>query len=74
MAVTEGTFQLVPEAFLNSVEFSAALVRWWAARQGRRSEGSEIVVYRFGEDGIAEVWFYQDGHEPEALSAVFGYD
>jgi len=72
--VTEGTFQLVPEAFLNSVEFSAALVRWWAERQGRRSEGSEIVVYRFRKEGIAEVWFYHDGHEPEALSAVFAYD
>jgi uncharacterized protein len=74
VAVTEGTFQLVPEAFLNSVEHAAVLVRWWAERQGRRSEGNEIAVYRFSKGEIAEVWCYPDGYEHEALSAVFSYD
>jgi ketosteroid isomerase-like protein len=72
--VTEGTFQLVPQAFLNSVEHSAVLVRWWAERQGRRSEGNEIAVYRFRQGVIAEVWFHPDGYEQEALSAVFAYE
>ncbi len=72
--VTEGTFQLVPEAFLNSVEHSAVLVRWWAERRGRRSEGNEIAVYRFRDGVIVEAWFHPDGYEQEALSAVFGYE
>ena len=74
VAVTEGTFQLEPEAFLNSVEHSAVLVRWWAERAGRRSDGNEIAVYRFHDGKIAQVWFYVDGYEPEAFSAVFGFD
>jgi ketosteroid isomerase-like protein len=72
--VTEGTFQLEPQAFLNSVEHSAVLVRWWAEREGRRSEGSEIAVYRFRDDKIAQVWFYVDGYEPDAFSVVFAFE
>jgi hypothetical protein len=74
VAVTEGTFQLEPEAFLNSVEHSAVLVRWRAERAERRSEGNEIAVYRLHDGKIAQVWFYVDGYEPEAFSAVFGFD
>jgi uncharacterized protein len=74
LAVTEGTFQLVPEAFVSSVDHTAVLVRWWAERHGRRAEGTEIAVYRFQGGEIAEVWFHPDGYEREALSAVFGYD
>ncbi len=74
VTVTEGTFQLEPQAFLNSVEHSAVLVRWWAERQGRRAEGSEIAVYRFRGGKIAQVWFYVDGYEPDAFSAVFAFD
>jgi ketosteroid isomerase-like protein len=74
VAVTEDTFQLEPQAFLNSVEYSAVLVRWSAERQGTRSEGNEIAVYRFRDGKIAQVWFYVDGHDPEAVSRVFGYD
>jgi ketosteroid isomerase-like protein len=72
--VTEGTFQLAPQTFLNSEEYSAVLVRWWAERGGRRSEGNEIAVYRFRDGTIAEAWFHPDGYEQESLSAVFGYD
>jgi ketosteroid isomerase-like protein len=56
--VTEGTCQLVPEAFLNAEEYSAVLVRWWAKRQGQRSEGNEIAVYGFRDRKIDAVWFY----------------
>jgi len=72
--VTEDTFQLVPEAFLNSVDYSAVFLHWWAERDGRRSEGNEIAVYRFAGGEIAEVWFYPDGYEPGAFSAVFSYE
>jgi uncharacterized protein len=74
VGVTEGTFQLVPEAFLNSAEHSAVFVRWWAERDSRRSEGNEIAVYRFHNGLIADAWFYVDGYEPEAFSAVFAFD
>jgi ketosteroid isomerase-like protein len=72
--VTDGTFQLVPEAFLNSVDHSAVLVRWWAERSGRRSQGNEIAVYRFGNGKVTEAWFHPDGYEKDSLTAVFAYD
>ena len=74
VTVTGGTFQLEPEAFLNSVEHSAVLVRWSAERDGRQSAGTEIAVYRLRDGKIDQVWFYVDGYEPEAFSAVFGFD
>jgi ketosteroid isomerase-like protein len=74
VAVTGGTFQLEPKAFLNSVDYSAALVRWSAERQGKRSEGNEIAVYRFDDAKIVQVWFYVDGYEPETFSSVFAFD
>jgi uncharacterized protein len=73
VAVSEGTFQLEPEAFLNMQEHSAVLVRWWGERQGRRSAGSEIGVYRISDGKIAEVWFYNEPSDPEAFSAVFAF-
>ena len=72
--VTGGSFQLAPEAFLNAAEHSAVLARWWAERDGRRSEGNDIAVYRFSDGVISEVWFYTDGYEPEAFSAVFRFE
>jgi ketosteroid isomerase-like protein len=72
--VTEGTFQLEPEAFLNLEEHSAVLVRWWAERQGRQSDGHEIAVYRLRDGKIAQVWFYNEPSEPEAFSRVFAFD
>jgi ketosteroid isomerase-like protein len=74
VGVTGGTFQLEPETFLNSVDHSAVLVRWSAEREGMRSEGNEIAVYRFSDGKIAQVWFYVDGYDPEAFSAVFAFD
>jgi len=71
--VTEGTFQLVPEGFLNLSEHSAVVVRWWAERAGRRSDGHEIAVYRFEDGKVAEVWFYNEPSDQDALSAVFAF-
>jgi ketosteroid isomerase-like protein len=72
--VTEGTFQLEPEGFLNLTEHSAVAVRWWAERGGRRSEGREIAVYQVRDDRIAQVWFYNEPSDAEALSEVFAFD
>jgi ketosteroid isomerase-like protein len=74
VSVTGGTFQLEPEAFLNLEKHSAVLVRWWAERAGRRSDGHEIAVYRLRDAKIAEVWFYNEPSEPEAFSMVFAFD
>ena len=73
VAVSEGTFQLEPEAFLNMQQHSAVLVRWWGERQGRRSDGYEIGVYRISDGKIAEVWFYNEPSDAEAFSAVFAF-
>jgi uncharacterized protein len=72
--VTGGTFQLVPEAFLNAEEYSVVLVRWWAEREGERSEGNDIAVYRVRDRTIDGAWFYSDGYDPETFSAVFSFD
>jgi uncharacterized protein len=74
VAVTEGTFQLEPEAFLNLEAYSAVRVRWSAERQGRSSEGREIAVNRLLDGEIARVWFYNEPSEPEAFSAVFPFE
>jgi uncharacterized protein len=74
VAVTEGTFQLEPEAFLNLDEHSAVLVRWWAERQGKRSNGHEIAVYRLRDGKIAQAWFYNEPSDAGAFSAVFAFD
>lgn len=72
-AVTEDTFQLEPVEFLNLEEHSAVLVHWWAEREGRRSEGREIAVYRFRDGRIAQVWFYNEPSDAQAFSAVFAF-
>jgi ketosteroid isomerase-like protein len=74
VTVTEGTFQLEPEEFLNLGEHAAVRVRWWAEREGRRSEGYEIAVYRFSDGKIAQVWFYNEPSDQEAFSKVFAFD
>jgi ketosteroid isomerase-like protein len=74
VAVTDGTFQLEPDGFLNLDHHSAVLVRWWAERDGRRSEGREIAIYRFEGGKIAQVWFYNEPSQPDDFSAVFAFD
>ena len=72
--VTEGTFQLEPEGFLNLEQHSAVAVRWWADRSGLRSDGYELAIYRFQDGRIAEVWFYNEPSDAEAFSRVFAFD
>ena len=72
--VTQGTFQLDPDGFLNLDEHSATVVNWSAERDGRRAEGRELAIFRFEDDRIAEVWFYNEPEDPEAFSAVFAFD
>jgi hypothetical protein len=74
VAVTDGTFQLEPEAFLNLDEHSAVLVRWWAERQGTRSDGREIAVYRLRGDRLSEVWFFNEPSAHAEFSTVFAFD
>jgi ketosteroid isomerase-like protein len=74
VVVTEGTFQLEPEGFLNLGQHSAVAVRWWAERDGRRSDGNEIAVFRFRDGKIAEAWFYNEPSNVETFSAVFAFD
>jgi uncharacterized protein len=71
LAATGGTFRLAPEAFMHAAEHSAVLVRWSAERNGTRCDGNEIAVYRLRDGRIGEAWFYPDGYDAEALSAVF---
>ena len=72
--VTQGTFHLDPDGFLNLDEHSATVVNWSAERDGRRAEGRELAIFRFEDDRIAEVWFYNEPEDPEAFSAVFAFD
>jgi len=74
VAVTQGTFQLEPDAFLNLDEHAAVLVRWSAERDGQRSEGREIAVYRLHDGKIAQAWFYNEPSEAQPFSAVFAFD
>ena len=71
--VTEGTFELEPEAFLSLDEYSAVTVRWWAERRGMRSEGREIAVYRVQDGRITEVSFFNEPGDQAAFSAVFAF-
>jgi ketosteroid isomerase-like protein len=72
--VTEGTFQLNPDGFLNLDHHSATVVNWSAERGGRRSEGRELAIFRIEDEKIAEVWFYNEPADPEAFSAVFAFE
>ena len=63
--VTDGTFQVDPDAFLNLDHHSAVVVNWSAERDGRRSEGREIAIFRIEHNKIAEVWFYNEPADPE---------
>jgi ketosteroid isomerase-like protein len=73
VAVTGGTFQLTPEAFMNAVDYSVCIARWSAERDGRRVEGNDLAVYRFEDEKIGDVWFYDDGYDLEAFRQVFAF-
>jgi len=67
VAVTDGTFQLTPAAFLNAVDYSVCIARWSAERGGTKIHGDDLAVYRFERGKIADVWFYDDGYDPEVF-------
>jgi hypothetical protein len=37
----------------------------------RASTGYDLAVYRIADGELAEAWFFPDGFDPEALTAVF---
>jgi hypothetical protein len=49
------------------------LVRWWAERQRKRSDGHEIAVYRLRDGKIARV-FYNEPSDADAFTSVFAFD
>jgi ketosteroid isomerase-like protein len=69
---TEGTFALEPTDVIETQDYAAARISWSAERGGARSEGLELAIFRFSDEKIAEVWFYQDGSDLAALRTVFG--
>ena len=71
VAQTGGTFSLEPTGFAVTAEHVAASVRWSAQRGGTRVNGYDLAVFRVADETIAEAWFFPDGFDAEALTAVF---
>jgi len=71
--VTGGTFVLEPLEVLTTDEHAVASTRWHAERDGVRCEGEELVVYRFADSRIAELWFFEDGFDQGAHDLVFSF-
>jgi hypothetical protein len=38
------------------------------------AKATTSAVYRFRDGKIAQVWFHDDGYDPEAFSAVFRFE
>lgn len=71
LKTTGGTFRLEPTGTLATESHVVATIRWSASRGSTHVSGNEIAVYRIEDQKIAEAWFHIDGHDPEALHAVF---
>jgi uncharacterized protein len=69
---TEGTFTLEPTDVIETKDYAAARISWFAERAGVRSEGLELAIFRFRDGEIAEVSFFQDAYDLDALREVFG--
>jgi ketosteroid isomerase-like protein len=69
---TEGTFTLEPTEVIETEDYAAARIAWFAEREGVRSEGLELAIFRFQESKIAEVSFFQDAYDLDRLREVFG--
>lgn len=72
LAQTEGTFTLQPADVIETEDYAAARIAWFAERGGVRSEGLELAIFRFHDSKIAEVSFFQDAYDLDALREVFG--
>ena len=68
---TGGTFELEPIGIVVTSEHAAASVRWSAERGDARVDGYDLAVYRIAGGEIAEAWFFPDGFDDAALTAVF---
>jgi ketosteroid isomerase-like protein len=68
---TGGTFSLEALDAAVTAEHVAMSVRWHAERGRERVEGYDLAVYRIAGDAIAEAWFFPDGFDEDALTAVF---
>lgn len=69
---TEGTFALEPTDVIETEDWAAARISWFAERGGVRSEGLELAIFRFRDGRIAEVSFFQDAYDLNKLREVFG--
>jgi uncharacterized protein len=69
---TEGTFTLEPTGVIETEDYAAARISWFAERGGVRSEGLELAIFRFRDDKIAEISFFQDAYDLDKLREVFG--
>jgi ketosteroid isomerase-like protein len=69
---TEGTFTLEPTDVIETEDYAAARISWFAERGGVRSEGLELAIFRFRDGKIAEVSFFQDAYDLDKLREVFG--
>jgi ketosteroid isomerase-like protein len=57
---------------IETEEYAAARISWFADRGGVRSEGLELAIFRFRDGKIAEVSFFQDASDLHKLRQVFG--
>jgi len=73
VAVTGGTFTLEPADALVTDQHVAVRIEWSADRAGLTATGQELAVYRVTDGRIAEAWFFPDGYDPAALTAVFRF-
>ena len=71
VAQTGGTFSLEPLDAAVTAEHVAMSVRWHAERGAARVDGFDLAVYRLAGGRIAEAWFFPDGFDEDALTAVF---
>jgi hypothetical protein len=69
---TEGTFALEPTDVIETQDYAAARISWFAERRGVRSEGLELAIFRFREAKIAQISFFQDAYDLDRLRDVFG--
>ena len=74
VSVTGGTFRLAPTGLLTTAEHVATHARWSAERGGTRVEGNDLAVFRISGGLIASAMFFDDGYDPDALTAVFRFD
>ena len=69
---TKGTFTLEPTDVIETEDYAAARISWFAERAGVRSDGLELAIFRFRDRKIAEVSFFQDTYDLDKLRQVFG--